>query len=776
MPDAKIVFNTELDNKQLEKDLAKLSGQISRQEQKLSKQKQERLPLADQAKEAAAALDDAKYKLAELQKLQAKNMSELSLGQTPSDIKAYIDAYGQKDRIVADVARQQKAVDGLQKEWDSVAKKVEVYDAKIKAAEETLVQTKAEAGAVSDQIQAMSSGGSAMGDAMAKAETYMERFSVRIKGLAKRALVFSVITAGLRHMRDWLWSIIQTDQQATAAVAQMKGSLLTLAQPLVSAVIPAFTMFVRVLTSVISTLAQLTAMLTGKSFSAMKNGVKAANKQAKAIQGIGGAAKEASRYLAGFDELNVMPDNSEGGGGGGPGMPDTPDFDFGGEKSEDQLRNILGLIEMVAAGLLALKFGTGFLDGLQKAVGYLMIMDGAVRFITTYFDAWENGLSFENINTMLGGLLEIIMGLYLAIGPTAAAIGMIVGGLSMVALGIKDIIKNGLTLENMILTISGILIAAVGIAALTGSWIPLVIGAIAGLLLVITNFFGDTDRLVGGMQEILKGFKEFFAGVFSGDIEQTCNGIFQMFHGMQEVLLAVIDAMKNMIFSFLDWLDEKTGGKLHGIIEAIKGFFGSAFQFISDGVTSVMSGVEAVLSGLIIFLSGVFTGNWSRAWEGVKQVFTGAWNGIVGLLESAINFIIRGINWLTSKMNQISFDVPDWVPGIGGKSMGVNLPTIAEYQIPRLAKGAVIPPNQEFLAVLGDQRHGTNIEAPLETIQKAVALVMSDFIDSNMAGHEATVALLREILEAVLGIQIGDEVIGHAVERYRQKMAIVQGG
>ena len=93
-----------------------------------------------------------------------------------------------------------------------------------------------------------------------------------------------------------------------------------------------------------------------------------------------------------------------------------------------------------------------------------------------------------------------------------------------------------------------------------------------------------------------------------------------------------------------------------------------------------------------------------------------------------------------------------------------------------LAQGAVLPPNQPFLAMVGDQKRGTNIEAPLETIQEAVALVMDDMISSNTAGQEAMLAVLREILSAVLGIQIGDDVLAQAVERSQRKMAILRGG
>lgn len=97
-------------------------------------------------------------------------------------------------------------------------------------------------------------------------------------------------------------------------------------------------------------------------------------------------------------------------------------------------------------------------------------------------------------------------------------------------------------------------------------------------------------------------------------------------------------------------------------------------------------------------------------------------------------------------------------------------------KIPQLAQGAVLPANKPFLAVVGDQSQGTNVEAPLATIQEAVGLAMGDFIDSNVAGHEATVTVLRELLEAVRGICIEDDMLAGAVSRYQQKMAVVNGG
>ena len=115
-----------------------------------------------------------------------------------------------------------------------------------------------------------------------------------------------------------------------------------------------------------------------------------------------------------------------------------------------------------------------------------------------------------------------------------------------------------------------------------------------------------------------------------------------------------------------------------------------------------------------------------------------------------------------------AFDKPNWPDN--------KATTFTAPQIPYLAQGAVLPANKPFLAMVGDQKHGTNVEAPLTTIQEAVALVMDDQIGAITAGFEETVRVQREILEAVLGISIGDEVIANANDRYRRKMAVARGG
>jgi hypothetical protein len=141
--------------------------------------------------------------------------------------------------------------------------------------------------------------------------------------------------------------------------------------------------------------------------------------------------------------------------------------------------------------------------------------------------------------------------------------------------------------------------------------------------------------------------------------------------------------------------------------------------------------------------------------ENIKPIFTVQFwldlakncaNGLIEGFENGINGIIsmfeNMINWIIGALNKISFDVPNWVPAIGGKTFGFNIPEVkfGRVSIPRLAQGAVIPPNREFLAVLGDQRQGVNIETPLATMVEAFQTAL-DSRGQNSVGDNIEVVL-----------------------------------
>ena len=211
------------------------------------------------------------------------------------------------------------------------------------------------------------------------------------------------------------------------------------------------------------------------------------------------------------------------------------------------------------------------------------------------------------------------------------------------------------------------------------------------------------------------------------------------------------------------------------VLSLLREEFDTTFGFIGQMASEGCGVVIDALAGITSFLASVFAGDWDTAWQTLKTTLREAINGVIGLLNSMLSRLAAALNKVIGVANTLSFTVPAWVPGIGGNTFGVNMRYVTAPSIPYLAQGAVLPANKPFMAVVGDQRHGTNIEAPLATIQEAVAVVMEDMAAGNMAGHQATVGVLREILEAVLGISIGDEMIANAVTRHNRRQSMLCG-
>ena len=216
--------------------------------------------------------------------------------------------------------------------------------------------------------------------------------------------------------------------------------------------------------------------------------------------------------------------------------------------------------------------------------------------------------------------------------------------------------------------------------------------------------------------------------------------------------------------------------------------FGAAMAVLTSPITLVIAAIAALVAGIVLLVQNWDTvkAAATSAWEGIKAAWeaAGAWfsttiaepisnawnnamtslrewgsnawasikgvwgaasswftanvttpisngfrnfaNGIIGFFEGLVNGAINGINSIIQAFNKISFSIPDWVPVIGGKSWGFNLPTMSTVSLPRLAEGAVLPGNDPYLAVVNDQKHGTNIESPLSTIVEAMMIALRE--------------------------------------------------
>lgn len=279
-----------------------------------------------------------------------------------------------------------------------------------------------------------------------------------------------------------------------------------------------------------------------------------------------------------------------------------------------------------------------------------------------------------------------------------------------------------------------------------------------------------------GIQKIGEHLKPVFTwiGVTAVDYLNFCKDSFVKLSDKIQEKGSVISGIFDNIGEVLSTLWETAEPILRDLYTEFKDVADLTFETILEELGNLLD--QAYL--LTDALKAMVKGDWTAAWDSLEK-----W------LESVSKSLQNWAEWYDEMYKKDWFKAiidafNDWAMSGGSTNNWYGVPSLAmtgyslptSPQIPYLAKGAVIPPNAPFAAVLGDQRHGTNIEAPLSTIQEAVALVMEDHFAGMMTGFEEMVAVLREILEAVYGIQIGDEVIAQAVGRYNRKMNTAKGG
>ena len=305
-------------------------------------------------------------------------------------------------------------------------------------------------------------------------------------------------------------------------------------------------------------------------------------------------------------------------------------------------------------------------------------------------------------------------------------------------------------IQTLLPVLTGLLTKA--IETVTSALAPL----FAGLKLIWDALQPVVEFIQSAVISALVAWRQSFTEL-AQQIGEKGDGIATVFYGLRQIITGI-------------W----TG--LGPVLKWMRDYFAETFGGIGKTVMTVCGAILEGLGGLSEFLLGTFTGDFRRAWNGIVLFFKSVVNSLIGLLNAMLTKLTATLNAVVRIVSGLQFTVPRWVPGIGGQVFSIPMKSFQAPQIPYLAKGAVLPANKPFLAMVGDQKHGTNIEAPLDTIRQAVAGVMADYESANMAGHSATTAVLQQILEAVLGIEIGDETIARAAGRYQTKMAIVRGG
>lgn len=679
-------------------------------------------------------------------------------------------------------------------------------------------------------------------------------FRNRLMGIVSGALVFNLISAGLRKATEWMGSAALSSATLRAALGNLQGAASTAAAPLLQALLPALTAIANAAATAFYYIAQLVAFLTGKSIGASKSAAKAMGKYAKAAKSAGSAADGA---LAKFDELDVLDKNSGGGGAGAI----TPNYDFNtdnpfldeilqaikdgdwygvgqliGEKLRDSLNAIPwpdiqdkarawatniancinGFIEVpglweaightVAQGLnTALIFadtlmqgihwdslGAGIARGLTTAVAELdwpllgrVLTDGmraAILTLYSFVQTYEGWADLGNsIAACLNSAIANIPWTEAGLGLSGFVIGLLntiiaaVQGTDWTTLGQNIVSMIGAidwvglfsTLSTLALSIleaaNNVLsqvdwnavgekvkecleaVDWVGILSQLGELInnnwPLLLATLgAALLPQISTFILST--VLGSVLTSLAGF---IASVVAAI------GLWPLLlvAAVSVILIAIIETLRKHgddIRASVDKFGETIADIIRSAGEKIKAIWGALWlvvkligmqlwENITQGWNDFWTNIGTALDSAAADIQQGWNDAWtavsdfvSDIWEGITDTIEKAINGIIGLVNGMISAIVAGVNGVIGVLNGFGFDVPEWAQDkLGVERVGFNIDPITAPQIPYLAQGAVIPANHEFLAVLGDQTNGTNIEAPLATIQQALAEVMEAY-------------------------------------------------
>lgn len=203
----------------------------------------------------------------------------------------------------------------------------------------------------------------------------------------------------------------------------------------------------------------------------------------------------------------------------------------------------------------------------------------------------------------------------------------------------------------------------------------------------------------------------------------------------------------NKVWSFITSIFTKFSNFLTGIFTTdwtkSFGVFGNIINGFVKNIENRFNAIKRVFSGVIEFVKGVFTGDWSRAWQGVVDIFGGIMNGLGAVIKAPLNTVISLVNMAIDGLNKISFTAPDWIPGVGGKHFGVNIPKM-NY----LYTGAVFdePTLLGNNTVVGDKFKGQGkqreyvLPEPLirQVVKEEVTSVISKigiFLDGKEVGH-----------------------------------------
>ena len=334
---------------------------------------------------------------------------------------------------------------------------------------------------------------------------------------------------------------------------------------------------------------------------------------------------------------------------------------------------------------------------------------------------------------------------------------------------------------------------------------------IAPLLDVFTTVWIDTMNILGetwatygspvfdGINDCIQGTVDLFEDAWNDWIKPIWDGFVGLLDSLWtnhlkpvvaklgefvgEFILAAESIYNNFILPVVSFFSDTLGPVISGVFEGIFDVVGPILGAITDAIGGIMD----ALTGVCEFIGGVFSGDWKKAWTGIKDIFGGIWDAMVGIIKVPINLIIGiinlmlgavegAVNLIIDGLNLLSFDVPDWVPGIGGETFGFDLEPVSFSKIKYLAKGGIV--NSATPAIIGEA--GKEAVLPLENNTGWMDILVRRISEynSNNRLYDAIYYLANKIGDGNIYVKVdmdGDVVYEKIEARRQQQLKMTAG-
>lgn len=752
-----ILFNTKIDVNyaDAQKKLASLQKQIDRLTQKRDVDIDFQINKADRMLEVQRELEKEKEKLSKMDVFNSEKEDRVAqiekvkaLQTEYNKLKSVVDRY--EDTIDKTNLQLNQAKTEAQQLAASMAQ-VQQAQAETQQTDAAKVENPQEKLSFWDRLRERIA---SVGRETQKTHKTTSHFFRRVKGLIKRVFIFSVITRALRAIRAMFSNILANSQETAQAFSNLKGSLLTLIQPLIDVLLPVLTTVFNILTKIVSFIATIFSALFGTTLQQSASNAEALNGAINGTaDGLGGAndnAKKLKKTLAGFDTLNILEDPTDDASGGGGGGASASGISFSGVKALDF--DIPGLEKVEAIGAKIFEIFKKIWDrigGIVELViewakqlnleplldAILGLLDSILGLLDPIFDILETLW-----NDLLGPVLKMLIEEFLP--PIIEVISGIIDGVKKIFTALQPILSKIFKLLQPMIE-QGFIILGI-ITDLLGSGLEAILEIVAELLEVITP-------LIEWLLDLLQPIIELLTPILQliGDIAKMIG----------DTLIFVLKLLIAIITLDFDAAKEAFGEYMGKMGENIKSFSGhftklkenvvKVWNAIKNAAITAWNGIKNVWNKVTTFFQNIIDsiknawekgvnaigGFFSNVFNGIRDIVVGVMNGVISAVESVINWCVDAINGFISGLNWVIQGIgkllgQNWagiglvshvsLGRVGGNTGPVGKPN-AKSPYPLLAQGGVVPPNHRFMAVLGDNKEETEIVSPLSTMKQALS-------------------------------------------------------